>query len=813
MTNTFGITARAVRWYADGSENAATALSSEGTTGTLSYTIFAGVNAVAVLRYGVQESGAGTAAGATTDDYQLQYSKNGGAFTNVTGASSNVRGFASSNLADAGSTTQQLSSGTGSFVAGEISEDGLLDDWQLTANDFSELLFAVEVVAADVAEGNTLDFRVLRNGSVFNTYSVTPRLTVTKIGSASGSASIVATGSGAGASTAASSGSSAIAITASGVGEAVTAGTKARLFNSINPDSLVFTSDPTSSPLSAVTVEAWINFDTNDEGNFGTGIVWKDRPSANAQPSYALHRDGGNAGKYQFSIHDGTTQTTTASLGTALSSNTWYFLSGRWTSGEVAELRVYDEAGTLVASTTSAGTVTGSIAVDNLKDVWVGRDFFGNYWGTICRLRVYSSKRSDAQIESDRIGTTADTSALLHAIMESSGSTETDVSGHFSAGSYSGTTLVDGPNPQAASSDAGDGTAAITVAASGVGASTSAAAGTSAVVVAGSAVGGSIVAAAGTASVSVSGSGVGARIVAAAGTSAVAVSGSGTGASTAGAAGVSSVVVAASGTASSTAAASGLAAIVVAGTGVGTGIVAAAGTAAIAVAATGAGARTAGAAGTASIVVTATGDGDVAGSGITSGTGAAAIAVASSGVGAASAAGAGSASIAVTSAGTGAATNAGVGSAAVVVASSAVGTGIKSAAGTSACTVTGAAAGAATSAAVGSASITVTAVGDGAEGTIIVAAAGSATIAIAGGATGSATASGAGASQIVVTASAVYAPILPPLPPTVTWSKDSGPTATWSKEAGPTVASWAKEAGPSVTTWTKGEIFELPMAA
>jgi hypothetical protein len=176
MTNTFGITARAYRWYADGTETGAAAVAAENTQ----YTALVLADFPIVLRYGVQESGSGTASGASTDDYQLQYSLNGGAFTNVTAASSVVQGFTSADLTDAAGTTQRLSAGTGSFIAGEIAEsDGLLTDWALTANNYSDLLFAIQILAASTAEADVITFRVLRNGSVFNTYSVTPQITVT----------------------------------------------------------------------------------------------------------------------------------------------------------------------------------------------------------------------------------------------------------------------------------------------------------------------------------------------------------------------------------------------------------------------------------------------------------------------------------------------------------------------------------------------------------------------------------------------------------------------------------------------------------
>lgn len=174
----FGITARAFRFYEDGTEAGATAIAAENAN----ITRYISANSNLLLRYGVQESGSGSFGGATTDDYQLQVSKNGGAYANVTTSSTNIKGFDSANLTDAAATTSRLSAGTGSFVAGEIGDvDGLITDWQLTANNYSDLLFSITVVAADVANGNTLDFKVLRNGVDFNTYSVTPRITVDKL--------------------------------------------------------------------------------------------------------------------------------------------------------------------------------------------------------------------------------------------------------------------------------------------------------------------------------------------------------------------------------------------------------------------------------------------------------------------------------------------------------------------------------------------------------------------------------------------------------------------------------------------------------
>lgn len=91
-----------------------------------------------------------------------------------------VIGFGSASLTDGGATTNRLGAGTGSFVAGEVSEDGLVDDLQITASNYTELLYSITLVSSALANNDTLDFRVVRNGAVLNTYTVTPRITASK---------------------------------------------------------------------------------------------------------------------------------------------------------------------------------------------------------------------------------------------------------------------------------------------------------------------------------------------------------------------------------------------------------------------------------------------------------------------------------------------------------------------------------------------------------------------------------------------------------------------------------------------------------
>lgn len=90
-----------------------------------------------------------------------------------------VFGFNSGSLTDGNATTNRLGSGTGSFVAGKISEDGLVDNTQITASNYTELLYSLTIDSDSVEDDDTLDFRILRNGATTGmTYTVTPRITI-----------------------------------------------------------------------------------------------------------------------------------------------------------------------------------------------------------------------------------------------------------------------------------------------------------------------------------------------------------------------------------------------------------------------------------------------------------------------------------------------------------------------------------------------------------------------------------------------------------------------------------------------------------
>ncbi len=132
-----------------------------------------------LLRFTEQESG-GTAAANT--DAQFQYNKNAAGWVNITTTSSVVKAVAVGAFTDGANCTKRLN-GTGTFeLSGAgCTEDGLSGG---TANDIaasgnSETEAGLQVVAADVAHNDTIQFRFTSPDWTI-TYTITPTLTVTK---------------------------------------------------------------------------------------------------------------------------------------------------------------------------------------------------------------------------------------------------------------------------------------------------------------------------------------------------------------------------------------------------------------------------------------------------------------------------------------------------------------------------------------------------------------------------------------------------------------------------------------------------------
>ena len=126
-----------------------------------------------------------TAAGGITPApgiLQLQYSKNGGAYSNVTGSSSNVRSHTTTHFADADAVTRKLTQyGSNTFSsAGAWESSGATSGFvALGGSSDTEIEFCFQLRSADVSNGDTFDFKLTWGGLALNAYTKIPRVTAT----------------------------------------------------------------------------------------------------------------------------------------------------------------------------------------------------------------------------------------------------------------------------------------------------------------------------------------------------------------------------------------------------------------------------------------------------------------------------------------------------------------------------------------------------------------------------------------------------------------------------------------------------------
>lgn len=131
-----------------------------------------------ILRISVQNDGTGSAGSFTTPNLQVR--RNGGAYQDVTTVSTIVKTVASALITNDTATTNRLSIGAKTFLAGGVvSNDGTCPTVGVFAiTNIAEFAFVIQVVSGDVINGDVLEFRMLQTSTVLNTYTVTPTITV-----------------------------------------------------------------------------------------------------------------------------------------------------------------------------------------------------------------------------------------------------------------------------------------------------------------------------------------------------------------------------------------------------------------------------------------------------------------------------------------------------------------------------------------------------------------------------------------------------------------------------------------------------------
>jgi hypothetical protein len=168
MSNKYVPDQDAFRFYEDGTESGSTQIAAENTNVT-DRDLDAGDSQIH-LRLRIQEVGGGSIPGETTDDYLLTYRLNGGGgYSAVTTSSTQVQIDTASTLTNDDPTTDRavdgISDGTGSFFAGiQEAGDGEITDFQHEADNFTEHVFALLLISADLVNTDFIDFRLALNG-------------------------------------------------------------------------------------------------------------------------------------------------------------------------------------------------------------------------------------------------------------------------------------------------------------------------------------------------------------------------------------------------------------------------------------------------------------------------------------------------------------------------------------------------------------------------------------------------------------------------------------------------------------------------
>ena len=188
-----------------------------------------GFGTIIILRIRFAET-AGATSTVQNIDLELQRSLNGGTFAQVNGSSTVAQSIASA-MTDGEDATERLTGGATTFKtnndcvdeADGICGGGVLD---VAGSEFTEAVYAIQIISGDVSNTDTVDFRLTRDGGTVMDNEGTadePRCTIATVavtagtGTAPGTATVVGTGR----STAAASGTAPGTATVVGTGVAI----------------------------------------------------------------------------------------------------------------------------------------------------------------------------------------------------------------------------------------------------------------------------------------------------------------------------------------------------------------------------------------------------------------------------------------------------------------------------------------------------------------------------------------------------------------------------------------------------------------
>lgn len=164
-------------FYADGTESGSALIGGVDTNPSLD------VDTLYQCRFVIQEYNGANKADLLT--LRLQYNLNAAGWVNVS-TSTPIQYTSVGTIADGGVTTQRI--GAGTFVAGRVFEavNDTVTVYSTAGNDETEALFGLTIDSAQVANTDTIQLQVLQGtGTVLDTYTITPSITVVEASSIS----------------------------------------------------------------------------------------------------------------------------------------------------------------------------------------------------------------------------------------------------------------------------------------------------------------------------------------------------------------------------------------------------------------------------------------------------------------------------------------------------------------------------------------------------------------------------------------------------------------------------------------------------
>jgi hypothetical protein len=388
----------------DGDIDSATPIDSENTD----IPRYTGTSERVRLRFAIEENGGSDPA---SQLFWLYYNKNSEGWNRVQSASSVAR--TTDGTPSDGTTilaaNHRLTGGAGTAINGQYDEsDGSLTI-DLGANTHTELEYCFYIIDADVAHGDTIQFRVEPQTTTNNSWTQVPTLTVSKKQSAKPAKLVLRSvkpdgfsqpihwrieeGSGETLTDeyndidATSFGGSTVWVDGkTGVGS------YAVHVNTTGSNGFVADDHVAFKARNALTVTCWVNVQGSPFSN--APLIRKAHASF---PSWSIQHSG--VTKSLLGGVWGSDNLAITNASTALLDGKWYLAVLRWQDGESPVLNVYNENGTLYDSVTTATTASGEIRYDS-NSLYIGRTAAGGRVDDyLDDIRIYHRKLNDQEIQ------------------------------------------------------------------------------------------------------------------------------------------------------------------------------------------------------------------------------------------------------------------------------------------------------------------------------------------------------------------------------------------------------------------------------